>query len=91
MKNLYYYLVWLWNTSNKEDILFPLMIASLVVGLLLSAVGFKVLGALLVLLSVLSMIGILIKIMIIDEIKASYRKYKREQASTFNKLKKDYR
>ena len=91
MKNLYYYLVWLWNKNEKEDIIFPLMIASLVVGLLLSAVGVKVVGGILVLLSMMTMVGILIKVMIVDEIKASYKKYKREQESTFNKLKKDYR
>ena len=91
MKNLYYYLVWLWNKTDKEEIIFPLMIASLVVGLLLSAVGVKVVGGILVLLSMMTMVGILIKVMIVDEIKASYKKYKREQASTFNKLKKDYR
>ena len=91
MKNIYYYLVWFWNKSNKEDILFPLMIATIVVGLCLTAVGVKVLGALLVILSLMTMFGMLIKVMIVDEIKASYNKYKREQASTFNKLKRDYR
>ena len=91
MKNLYYYLVWLWNKNEKEDIIFPFAIATIVVGLCLTAVGVKVIGAILVLLSLMTMVGILIKVMIVDEIKASYKKYKREQASTFNKLKKDYR
>ena len=90
MKNIYYYICWLYGRADKTDLGFTVISILIGFGLIIGAVGYKVVGITLVLLGFGGFILAFLKLLVYDAIKRSYNTYKQEQQRTFDKLKKDY-
>ena len=90
MKNIYYYICWLYGKADKTDLGFTVISILIASGLSIGALGGRTLGLILVLLGFGGFVFAFLKLLVYDAIKRSYNTYKREQQQTFNKLNKDY-
>lgn len=94
MKTIYYFLEWHWKKYQFEYVdLFPIIGISVVIAFTLGMVGYHVIAGLIFLSSLIVLVLALIKCLIIDPIRKSFREYKDEQRALLNKInygEKDY-
>jgi hypothetical protein len=94
MKTIYYFLEWHWKKYTFDYIdLIPIFGLSILLAFFLGAIGYKVLAGFIVFVVLVAFVLALIKGLIIDPIRKSFREYKEEQRALLNKINygdKDY-
>ena len=91
MKEFYYYIKWVWNRWDKDEVVFFSAIFLIGTSWIPSYwFNSKFISGLMVLLAAILFVSMAIKILIIDTICRSFKEYKKEKARTIDKLKRDY-
>jgi len=94
MKSIYYFLEWHWKKYKYDSIhLIPISLTMIVISFVLGFLGYKVIGGLIILGTVILIVVGVIESVIVSPIRKSYREYKQEQRDLLDKInygEKDY-
>ena len=91
MKEVFYFLKWVWDRWDKHDVAFFSSLFLIVMSWVpLYFFNSRAVSGLMILMAGLIFIAIIIKIIVIDPIRRSFKEYKKEKTNTIDRLKKDY-
>lgn len=94
MKTIYYFLEWHWKKYQFDYAdLIPIVGVSVTVSFVLGIFGYKAIAGFIIFSCLLAIVWAVIKCMIINPIRKSFREYKEEQRNLLNKInygEKDY-
>lgn len=87
MKTIYYFLEWHWKKYKFDYVdLIPIIGLSVITAFTLGVLGYNAIAGFIIFSCLLAIVWVVIKCMIVDPIRNSFREYKEEQRSLLNKI-----